>query len=82
MNMWDDKNNAGGSIIDPLNSKTIKNIPVPSIQNLIGSNNHSVIGFFSIKKIRRSKTFSKGYFDIDILLVAPNHWTSDMKIEA
>lgn len=78
--MWDDKKNAGGPITNSLSSKTSIKILTPNITSYIDhKKRQNILGFYSIKKIKRSKKFSKGYFDIDILLIAPDHWTSDQR---
>ena len=42
----------------------------------------NIIGFYQINKLRRSKTFESHFFDIEILLVAPDHWNDADKAEA
>ena len=42
----------------------------------------NIIGFYQINKLRRSKTFESHFFDIEILLGAPDHWNDADKAEA
>ena len=42
----------------------------------------SVVGFYQLKKLRRSQTFPSSLFDIDLLLIAPDTWNDADKAEA
>ena len=46
------------------------------------NNTEAIIGFYQIKKLKRSKTFPGSLFDVDILLVTPIYWTETDKVEA
>lgn len=44
--------------------------------------NGNILGFFNINKIRRSSSFSDNFFDIQLLLTAPDSWTPDQRKNA
>ena len=44
--------------------------------------NATTLGFFSINKIRRSLSFSDNFFDVQILLIAPEAWSPERRKEA
>lgn len=80
--MWDNQGELGGPITDKLDSPSHKGIRTPDIEQLVKGGNQTVIGFFQLNKVRRSLTFNTSFFDIDILLVAPNDWSEEKKNES
>lgn len=80
--MWTNVKKCGGPITNNLTSETHKNIPTPDIAKLVKESEGTVLGFYQIRKIQRSSSFSNTFFDIDILLVAPKSWSEHERKDA
>lgn len=79
---WEDIDNCGGPLTKGyVVSQTAGKIQIPSTEEMMKKLNATTLGFFNINKIRRSLSFSDNFFDIQILLIAPESWSPERRKE-
>lgn len=72
----------GGPFHKPLSYANAAGIKAPYVRGDMEIQKLDVLGFYTLRKMKMEEDEDNIFFDAELLLIAPPHWTSGQSIEA